>query len=172
MPRLFLREPGEFDAGEVQPGRLHRVLVRDDHRDTIWEGGADIFHCGGHTFGNGGQGLGREGEILGVIEVGLELSGILLGQLLPDRAGPAPAQRPLGEALIALDFEGKAGGQNLRSLQGPLQRRRDDNVDSEGSNTRCGRHRLTVAGLTEAESGKVAVTHPIGVVDLTVAYQM
>ncbi len=90
----------EAATGQVADGGVDGVLVGDDDQIAVTGLGGVRADAAGDACGETGEALGGEREIVGVLEVCLELARALDGELLPDNPGPSPRNQPLGESLV------------------------------------------------------------------------
>jgi hypothetical protein len=141
-------------SGEMETGRLDRILMRDDHHVTMRvlkvESSGDSGHPAGHVAGL----LGYEVESRGVIQIGLELTGKPFRDGVPWVALPALCQLPIGEIGINPHGHRGTGGDFLSRAQRPLLRGRPDGHDRAGSQVAT-----YPAGLFEAMWGQIETRH-------------
>jgi len=156
-------------AGQEQPGGLDGILVGDQDGPPARVGPAQFFDQRGHSAGRRLDRLGREGQVGGVVEIGLQLAREGGGQILPAHPRPAHAQPPLGEALVEDRGQAEAAADDAGGLLRTQQGGAEQEVGPGPGQVGGGGTSLAPAGRTETETGQIAVAQVIRVVDLAVA---
>ena len=126
---LVSLQAGKGSVRESEAGGLDRILVGDD--DDLGGGVAvdQALEHVDHPRRDLVESLGREGQAVGMVEVGGQLAGDGPVEVLPSDAGPPFAQTPLGEPIIDLRLQFQGRSHDGRGLDGAGQRRGDDGGD-------------------------------------------
>lgn len=115
------------------------------------------------------KGLGREGEVDGVGEVGGELAWEFGIEVVPDVACPAPTERPLGERFVHDHLPVALSCNDLCRLDGSVEwRAHDGGARRQPDGCICN---LAATVRRQQESWEVGVDDVTRIRDLSVAYQ-
>ncbi len=108
---------GKGRTGEEEPGSLGWVLVAHHDDVSVSVGFIEPADHRRHTVGAFLEGFLREREVPGFLEIGLELAGFPVGEVLPHQAFPFVRQSPFGQVFVDLDRQLMASGDESGGLQ-------------------------------------------------------
>jgi hypothetical protein len=163
---------GQGRPKEAKSARLYRVLVGHDHHVAVRVLSVETPGNLGDTAGDIVEALVGEREILGMIEIGLELTGKTDRNVPPGVTLPTAHEGPLGQIRVDLDRHRGSGRNRLCGPQGTLQGRAPDGYHRAGTEVATDTPGLFNAVGGQAKSGKTGVYEMIGIIDLAVPDQV
>lgn len=157
-------------SGEMEAGRLDRVLMRDDHYVTMRVLEVESAGDGRNPVGNVAGLFRHEVESRWVIQVSLELTGEACWDGVPRVALPALCELPVGE--IGIHSHGHRGTSSdfLGRAQRPLLRGRPDGDNRARAQIATYPARLLQAMRREIEARHGATDEMVRVVHFRVTY--